>query len=85
MKTVFWPKTGTVGTSPGHVRDMSRTSATKLVTGRLRRQTGTEGEFGCISGRSVVTISFYLLRHLVVQYLAVKQRDGKSRTSIMDC
>ena len=29
MKTVFWPKTGKVGTSPGHVRDMSRTSATK--------------------------------------------------------
>ena len=33
MKTVFCPKTGTVGTSPGHVRDMSGTSATKV--GRL--------------------------------------------------
>ena len=31
MKTVFCPKTGTVGTSPGHVWDMSRTSATKVV------------------------------------------------------
>ena len=30
MKTVFCPKSGTVGTSPGHVRDMSRTSATEV-------------------------------------------------------
>ena len=38
MKTVFCPKTGTVrqvwdtsGTCPGHVQDMSMTSATKLL------------------------------------------------------
>ena len=31
MKTDFFPKTGTVGTSPVHVRDMSRTSATKVL------------------------------------------------------
>ena len=29
MKRGDWPKIGTVGTSPGHVRDMSRTIATK--------------------------------------------------------
>ena len=31
MKTGHWPKNGTVGTIPGRVRDMSRTSATKTV------------------------------------------------------
>ena len=31
MKTGHWPKNGTVGTSPGRVRDMSRTSATKPI------------------------------------------------------
>ena len=31
MKTGHWPKNGTVGTSPGRVRDMSSTSATKLL------------------------------------------------------
>ena len=30
MKTVFCPKTGTLGTIPGHVRDISGTSATKV-------------------------------------------------------
>ena len=33
MKTVFCPKNRTVGTSPGHVRDMSGTSATKVIYG----------------------------------------------------
>ena len=32
MKMGHWPKNGTVGTRPGRVRDMSRTSATKELT-----------------------------------------------------
>ena len=31
MKRGHWPKNGTVETSPGRVRDMSRTSATKKI------------------------------------------------------
>ena len=32
MKTGHWPKNGTVGTIPGRVWDMSRTSATKTLS-----------------------------------------------------
>ena len=38
-----------------------------------------------MSGRWDVTLSFSLLCRLVVQYPAVRQRDGNSRTSIMHC